>query len=164
MAWEKGQSGNPAGRPPGIIDKRHRVAKAFDNEFDAIGAKLVELAKEGDTAAIALYLSRVEPALRPRAERVSFALDTTQPAAEQARQVLAAVAAGDLDTDAGKALIDAIAGIAQIKRFDEFEAQLAAMQAQLAAMQKTDGTRGGVVEVPLTGEHLPGAPVYPHEE
>lgn len=139
-----GRSGNPSGRPPGIVDKRNRVAKAFDHEFDSIGEAIVKRAKQGDMSAAALYLSRVEPPLRPKAERTPFALDTTKPSAEQAAQVLAAVAAGDLDHDAGKALIDAIAGIAQLKRFDQFEAELALLRQQMQRIGAATGTGGQV--------------------
>lgn len=92
MTFKKGQSGNPAGRPPGILDRRHRMAQAFGAEDNAVAQAVIDAAKDGDIAAAALYLSRVEPPLRPKAGRVTFKLDTTQPIATQAAAVLQAVA------------------------------------------------------------------------
>jgi hypothetical protein len=60
MPFEKGQSGNPAGRPRG---SRNRAAILFENllegDSEAIARKAIELAKEGDIAAIRICLDRL---------------------------------------------------------------------------------------------------------
>ena len=143
-----GHTGNPAGRPPGIVDRRHRVAKAFDAEFDAIGAAIVEKAKGGDMAAAALYLSRVEPPLRPKGERVTFQLDPKASLADQASAVLLAVSQGELPAETGKLLIDCITAAANLRAVDELEARLAALEAR----GSSEGRRAGVV---ISREGLP---------
>lgn len=150
MAFAKGTSGNPAGRPKGIVDKRLRIAQAFEGEGEEVAKVVLEAAKSGDMQAATLVLARLVPTLKPKAERTPFALDTSQPTADQANQVLKAVAAGDLDHDAGKALIDAIASIAQLKRFDEFEAQLNQMRQQLDRMGGTGSS--GIVHFDMSKE------------
>jgi Family of unknown function (DUF5681) len=145
MAFQKGKSGNPSGRPPGIVDKRNRVARAFDHEFDSIGAAIVARAKLGDMAAAALYLSRVEPPLRPKAERVSFKLDPTAPRHEQAAQIVAAVSAGDLSPDDAKLLIDCIAAAASLHKLDTFEDELRQMREHLARLSAASGNGGQVM-------------------
>jgi hypothetical protein len=55
MPFEKGESGNPAGRPRGA---RNRATLLMENlladDAEAIGRKAVEMAKGGDMAAIRL--------------------------------------------------------------------------------------------------------------
>lgn len=157
-----GQSGNPNGRPVGIADKRHRVAKAFDHEFDAIGAAIVERAKAGDMAAASLYLSRVEPPLRPKAERVSFKLDPAAPLADQASAVLLAVSQSELSPDDGRLLIDCLAAAASLRKLDAFELELLNLRTQLAQLTRQRNIPGGVAYV--DDDELPGAPVYPCED
>lgn len=152
--FQKGKCGNPAGRPPGIVDKRNRISRAFDGEFDAIGAAIVAKAKSGDMAAAALYLSRVEPPLRPKAERVTFKLDPSAPLADQASAVLLAVSQGELDPDTGRMLIDCITAAASLRKLDSFEAELAQMRTHLQRLTAASGN-GGVryfdMEKELTG-------------
>ena len=123
---------------------RTQLAEALLDNGSALVQVAITKALKGDPSSLALCLSRLVPVLKPKAERTPFALDTTKPSAEQAAQVLAAVAAGDLDHDAGKALIDAIAGIAQLKRFDQFEAELALLRQQMQRIGAATGTGGQV--------------------
>jgi hypothetical protein len=68
MRFEKGQSGNPAGRPPGSRNKATILAEAmFQGEAEAIIRLAIDKAKEGDITAIRLCLERVFPRLRDRA-------------------------------------------------------------------------------------------------
>jgi hypothetical protein len=64
MAWKKGESGNPRGRPTGtgeVASLRAALAKHLPEVIAAV----VEAAKKGDTAAARLILDRTGPALRP---------------------------------------------------------------------------------------------------
>jgi hypothetical protein len=68
MKFEKGQSGNPAGRPPGSRNKATILAEAmFQGEAETIIRMAIDKAKEGDITAIRLCLERVFPRLRDRA-------------------------------------------------------------------------------------------------
>jgi len=68
MKFDKGQSGNPAGRPPGSRNKATILAEAmFQGEAETIIRMAIDKAKEGDITAIRLCLERVFPRPRDRA-------------------------------------------------------------------------------------------------
>jgi hypothetical protein len=67
--FEKGRSGNPAGRPRGSRNRATRVMqKLLDGESDALTRKAVELALDGNTTALRLCLDRL---LAPRRDRTA---------------------------------------------------------------------------------------------
>lgn len=60
--FQKGQSGNPSGRPKGARNHATRAVLALlDGEAEAITRKAVELALEGDGVALRLCLERLCP-------------------------------------------------------------------------------------------------------
>ena len=63
--WQKGQSGNPAGRAPGSHNPSTVLRLAIAEQVPAIIDTLVEAAKAGDVSAAKLLLSRVLPPLKP---------------------------------------------------------------------------------------------------
>jgi len=65
--YQKGQSGNPAGRPKGSLNQTTLACQELlDGEAESITRKAVEIALEGDLTAIRLCLERIIP---PRKER-----------------------------------------------------------------------------------------------
>jgi hypothetical protein len=96
--FQKGQSGNPAGKPKGA---RHRATLAaetlLDGAAEALTRKAVELALGGNVLALRLCLDRILPPRRERA--VTFALPEVRSAADATAamaSILASVAAGAL--------------------------------------------------------------------
>jgi hypothetical protein len=129
--WQKGQSGNPKGRPKGAKDKKTLVAEEFEKEGSAIARVVIDAALAGDIHAASLVLSRLQPVLRPRAERVQFELDTKGSLTEQARQVLVAIADGEVDPDTGRLVIDSIAAFSKLKEADELAERLQLIEQRL---------------------------------
>jgi hypothetical protein len=124
MPFEKGESGNAAGRPRGA---RNRATLLVQNllaeEAEAIGRKAVEMAKGGDLAAIRLCMARLAPARKD--EPVAFELPPIEKAADgvaAAASIVAAVAAGELTPSQAAELckvIDVYVRALDSKGFDE---------------------------------------------
>jgi len=65
--FQKGQSGNPAGKPKGARHKATLAAEALlDGEAEKLTRKAIERALEGDGVALRLCLERL---IRPRKDR-----------------------------------------------------------------------------------------------
>lgn len=122
--WKPGQSGNPNGRPKGSLNKKTQIATALMESGKEIARVVCEKALEGDMQAANIVLSRLQPPLRSRAERVNFKLDSDAPLTQQARQVLEAVSTGDIDPETGKLLIDSISSFAKLREQDELATRL----------------------------------------
>jgi Family of unknown function (DUF5681) len=90
--FQKGQSGNPQGKPKGALNHATRAAQMLlDGESDAITRKCIEMALAGDSTALRLCLERLVP---PRKDRpISFALPKLE-SADDAAAAMAAIAEG----------------------------------------------------------------------
>ena len=90
--FEKGRSGNPAGRPRGSTSRATKsAAMMLDGEAEALTRKAVELALGGDASALRLCLERI---LGPRRGRpVQLALPPISSAADIAGTMGALTAA-----------------------------------------------------------------------
>jgi hypothetical protein len=104
--WEKGQSGNPAGKKPGT---RHRATLAIeqllDGEGEALTRKAIELAIDGDLTAIKLCLDRICPPRKSRLINISLpAVDTGEGVSQAQAVVVQAVGEGELTPDEGQVL------------------------------------------------------------
>ncbi|MFT3963728.1 DUF5681 domain-containing protein [Propionivibrio sp.] len=132
--WPPGQSGNPKGRPKGSRNRTSLISEEFEKEGSAVARVVIQAAKDGDIHAANIVLQRLAPPLKPRSEKVSFAIDATKPLTEQATQVLKAIADGEIDPDSGRALIDCICAFAGLREFDE-------LTNRLDELEKTIGRR-----------------------
>jgi hypothetical protein len=98
MPFQKGQSGNPAGRPRGARNRRAIVLQnLLEGDDEAIVRKAIDLAKAGDIAALRMCLDRLVP--RCKSEPIEFELPPLEKAADcvaAAAALAAAVAAGEL--------------------------------------------------------------------
>ncbi len=129
--WTPGmRSPNPSGRPKGIVDRRQRLQSAFAEDAVAIARIVITAALEGDMQACNIALARIAPTIKPQAERVQFSLSPDVPLAEQAGQVLSAVADGLVDPDTGKTLIACIHSVAGIRAVEDLESRLVMLEAR----------------------------------
>jgi Family of unknown function (DUF5681) len=122
-------SGNP-GKPKGA---RHRatqaVAALLDGEAEALSRKAVDMALDGDGAALRLCLERIAPSRKDAP--VSFALSPmtcAEDAARAAGAVLDAVATGDLTPTEGAAIMGLVEAYRRTLETTELEDRLAALE------------------------------------
>jgi hypothetical protein len=129
--FQKGQSGNPFGKPKGA---RHRTTLAvetlLDGEAERITRKAVEMALAGDTTAMRLVLERICP---PRRERsVAFALpklETPADAVNALATLVGAVATGDLTPGEAGELSKLIEGFTKAVELHEIQQRLEKLEA-----------------------------------
>lgn len=106
--YTSGQSGNPAGRPKGIKDKRTALADLLKPHAEELVAKAVELARSGDVNALRLCIERLIPKASsettikfPDISKVNGNL-----AFEVCKQVLAVLSGQEINFDQAKVLIN----------------------------------------------------------
>ena len=69
MTFQKGQSGNPAGRPRGARNRATQLGYSLlENELAMVMNKVIELITAGNTAALKMYLDRIVPIARGSCE------------------------------------------------------------------------------------------------
>ena len=102
--FQKGQSGNPAGRKRGSKNKSTLAAQILlEGEAETLTRKAVELAIAGNALALKLCLDRIYPAPRDRAVPFEMPpIDNAIDLAAAMKAVAAATASGELS--AGEAL------------------------------------------------------------
>lgn len=126
--WKPGQSGNPAGRPPGA-GQIGVLRKQIEAHVPGIITALVTKATEGDAGAARLLLERVLPPVKAMEQPQAISLPGGS-LADQGRAVLAAVASGELAPSQGAALVAAIGSLARVVEVDELVARIAALEAK----------------------------------
>lgn len=128
--FQKGQSGNPAGRPAGSRNKMTLAADAIlDGDAEAITRKAVEMALGGDTVAMRLCMERIAPARKDRP--VMFTLPpitTSADVVKASSALLEAVAVGDLTPSEAAELGKLVAAHVQAIEVTEIQARLARLE------------------------------------
>lgn len=128
--WQRGQSGNPAGRTQGARNRATLAIEALlDGEAEALTRKAIELALAGDMTALRLCLERICPARKSRP--VQFALPKVQSPADVLAAISAvvlAVAAGEIDLDEAVTVTSLLEAKRKALEFVEIERRLAALE------------------------------------
>jgi hypothetical protein len=143
-AWQPGVSGWPAGRPKGIVDRRHLITKMLGDGAEAVVKKALALAKDGDPVALPIVLARIAPALKPVDEPAPFELDTTASLEDQGLAVLKAIAEGTLTPQQGKLMLELVHGLAALRDVDTLARRLEALEQEVHAGRQ-DVPLGGVL-------------------
>jgi hypothetical protein len=130
MPFEKGQSGNPAGRPRG---SRSRATMALqdmlERDAESIARTAINLAKHGNIAALRICMDRLLPPRRHEPVTLDLpALDKVADTVAATSAIVAAVAAGDLTAAEAADLAKVVDVHVQALATAAFEARLARLE------------------------------------
>ena len=156
MRFQPGQSGNPAGRPPGSLNKKTLAVEALLAErAEEIVTNLMDRAMEGHGTAMRLCLDRLVPTGRNRPVAIELPVVKTPEDAELALTVvLDEFAAGKLTISELSALITAIDRMLRLaERMWKFQ------QARSEAAGADQETPAADAQAPQPAEK-PAAPLY----
>jgi hypothetical protein len=124
--FEKGRSGNPAGRPRGIGKRASQaMQQLLDREVEALTCKALELALDGNPTALRMCLDRIGPTRRERT--VPVKLPPVRDAADLAGTMTAIISAagkGEISPDEGGRLARLIAIFLRAVETGDFERRL----------------------------------------
>lgn len=128
--FQKGQSGNPAGRKPGT-GRSDKLRTAIEEDLPDIVSAMVEAAKSGDTRAAKLLLDRTLPALKPTAQPVKVPGLRNKRLSEQGSIVFDAIGKGLLSAEQTQQLLGALASLSKIREVDELASRIEQLEQRL---------------------------------
>jgi hypothetical protein len=128
--FEKGRSGNPAGKPKGARHKTTLLAeRMMQDDAGEVVKAVVDAAKGGDMTAARLVLDRIAPARRDNPVALTLPEVTSAADASKAMgSILAAVAAGDLSPSEGGEVVKLLDAFTRTLEATEFELRLQALE------------------------------------
>ena len=127
--FQKGQSGNPRGKPKGALSPSGRIREAIAADLPKILATLRDRALDGDVQAASVLLSRCLPPLRPESAAQSIKVGGATLGA-RAEAIMAAAVSGELPTSSAAELMGVLTGQAKIIETVELERRIAALEAK----------------------------------
>jgi hypothetical protein len=149
MQFQRGQSGNPSGRPRGSLNRATVLAQELlAARVESIAGKLIELAEGGDMRAIRVCMDRLAPVIKHQPIAVELPpMEKPADSVEAAASIAAAVAAGELTaTEAAELakVVDVYVGALASRGFDErlskLEKEIGSAPAVAAHAAACDGT------------------------
>ena len=126
MQFTKGASGNPAGRPKGIKDKRHRFSEAIESMIPQVLDSVFQKAIAGDMTAARMLLDRTLPNKRPEQERVEISHTGNIPS--DAKNVLRSVFDGEVSPDVGASLLSSMTSVLKAIEVEELTKRIEALE------------------------------------
>jgi len=128
--WKPGQSGNPAGKPPGTRNRATQMVLALmEGGAEEITLAIIDAARKGDIAAARLVLERLAPPARERPVALDLPDTSTVAGVSQAQQaVLEAVGAGELLPTEGSTLATILESRRKAIETEELERRIAALE------------------------------------
>jgi F0F1-type ATP synthase gamma subunit len=149
MPFQKGQSGNPTGRPRGALNRATVLAQTLLSErAESIAGKVIELAERGDMTALRVCMDRLVPVIKHQPIAVELPpIEKPADSVDAAASIAAAVAAGELTaTEAAELakVVDVYVRALDSKGFDErlskLEKEIGSAPAVPAHAAACDGT------------------------
>lgn len=118
MKFKQGQSGNPAGRPKGIVDKRWALRNRLENASETLVDEAIKRAIDGDSGLMRALLGRLVAPAKAETLPATFTLPEGS-LSDQATAVMQAVSTGLIAPSTGGELLAALGQVAKIREADE---------------------------------------------
>ncbi len=135
--FKPGQSGNPAGKPPGTRHKATQAVQAMlEGETESLTRKAIELALEGDTVALKLCLDRLAPTLKPSAPPLQLDGPLPNSLTATARAFVSAAARGEIAPDLAAQMVSAVASVARVEELEQLKDRMEALERALKGAKK----------------------------
>jgi hypothetical protein len=128
VAFQKGTSGNPKGRPR-RSDSERALRQRISEHAPGIIDRLLTASEQGDTTASKLLLERVLPVIRPVDMPVKLTAGKDADLTEVGRAALLSMAAGDLTPNQTREILTGISSLARIAETDELIRRIEALEA-----------------------------------
>jgi Family of unknown function (DUF5681) len=130
MQFQKGESGNPAGRPRGARNRTTVLMQSLlEANAEAIARKAIDLATGGDLTAIRICFDRLVPARKHEPIALELPrLDTAADTVTAASTIVAAVAAGELAPSEAADIAKAVDIYVRALATQQFEERLAKLE------------------------------------
>ncbi|CAL7960519.1 DUF5681 domain-containing protein [Gammaproteobacteria bacterium] len=136
--FKEGQSGNPAGRPRGIKDRRVLFAEIIDSRKNALIDKATEMALAGNEAMLKLFLERLLPA-KPKDDSIELNV-TGSNFKEKTNQITELMNQGEITLEQANTAINCIEKTQEIeykeKEFDTLVNDIADIKAARAKREQ----------------------------
>lgn len=127
MTFQKGQSGNPSGRPPGIPDRRAVLRRKLEDRAEDLLDTAINQAMQGDSGLMKVLLGRVIPQPKPETPPSKFNLPEGN-FSQQADAVVEAIIAGEVNPSIGNELLTAMTQRIKIQEFQELTDRVTALE------------------------------------
>jgi hypothetical protein len=127
-SFQKGKSGNIAGRPPGTTP-RANFRKLIDPDLPEILKAVVDAAKAGDMAAANIIVNRLIPTIKPSSEDMS--IRTTGSLTQRGEAFISAMSTGKLSPEQATLAMGALATQARLIEQQDVVARLDQLEAML---------------------------------
>ena len=128
MQFTKGVSGNPTGRPRGIMDKRHFYAESIESMIPQVLESVYQKALAGDMTAARMLLDRTLPNKRAEQERVE--IQHSGNIASDAQNVLRSVLDGEVSPDVGASLLSSMTSVLKAIEVEDLAKRIEALEGQ----------------------------------
>ena len=129
MKFKPGVSGNPAGRPKGKQNRRTALRELLDSHADSLVNKVVQLALDGDVAALRLCIERIIPPVKATDDTVTLS-NKKGSLSEKAERVADAMADGKLTPEEGQKVLSGLSIVSKIRESDELTRRVEMLEAK----------------------------------